>query len=306
MSTNHTNQSLKLRDGRKLGFAAYGPSTGQPVFHFHGSGSSRLEHPASDELLFQLDIRFISVDRPGHGLSDFQPNRRLLDWPQDIQQLADQLSIQGFYVTGHSAGGPHALACAHQLPERVLAAAAISSVAPMGRPNAYAGMPWLNQILAKSARQAPWITQVIRRLSRGMVLGDPEKASQRFMASIPEADKAVLYAPRNIAILTSSLREGFRQDARGVAQDDCLVNQDWGFSLKQIKQRVDIWHGDQDVNVPLHAGQYLEAELPETRTFFLSGEGHFFLLNRWREVLSALVNASYVRVPTTTQTDTRC
>jgi pimeloyl-ACP methyl ester carboxylesterase len=290
MSSKNTNQSLQLKDGRHLGFAEYGPPTGQPIFHFHGSGSSRLERPASAELLFQLDIRFISVDRPGHGLSDFQPNRRLLDWPQDIQQLADQLGVQGFFVTGHSAGGPHALACAYQLPEQVLAAAAISSVAPMGRPNAYAGMPWLNQILARSARQAPWFTRIIRQLTRGMVLGNPEKATQRFMDSIPEADKAAISAPQNVAILVKSLREGFRQDAHGVALDDRLVNQGWGFILEEIMPRIDIWHGEQDVNVPLHAGQYLEAVLPNTRTFFLPGEGHFFILDRWPEVLSALID----------------
>ena len=290
MSSNNLNQSLQLKDGRHLGYAEYGPTTGQPIFHFHGSGSSRLERPASEELLFQLNIRFISVDRPGHGLSDFQPNRRLLDWPHDIQQLADKLGITGFFVTGYSAGGPHALACAYQLPGQVLAVAALSSVAPMGRPDAYTGMPWLNQILARSARQAPWLTQLIRHLTRRMVLGDPKKAAQQFMASIPQSDKAALYAPQNVAILVSSLREGFQQSARGVALDDCLVNQAWGFALEDVRPRIDIWHGEQDVNVPLHAGQYLESALPNTRTFFLPGEGHFFVLDRWPEILSALID----------------
>jgi pimeloyl-ACP methyl ester carboxylesterase len=287
----NTDQFIQLKDSRQLGFAEYGPSTGKPVFHFHGSGSSRLERPASSQLLFQLDIRFISVDRPGHGLSDFQPDRRLLDWSEDIQDLADHLGIQKFYVTGHSAGGPHALACAHQLPERILAGAAISSVAPMGRPNAYTGMPFLNQVLARSARTAPWLARVVRQLTRSMVLGDPEKAIQQFMASIPEADKTILFTPQNVGILVSSLREGFRQDARGVALDDQLVNQDWKFALEEIKPRIDIWHGDLDVTVPLHAGQFLKAELPNARTFFLPGEGHFFILERWKEVLSALLDA---------------
>jgi pimeloyl-ACP methyl ester carboxylesterase len=290
MSTNRINQSLILEDGRRLGFAEFGTRTGRPVFHFHGSGSSRLERPSSENILHQLDIRFITVDRPGHGLSDFQPNRRLLDWPQDIGQLADHLGIHEFYVDGHSAGGPHALVCAHQLPERVLAGAAISSIAPMSRPNAYAGMPFLNQILARSARHAPWITQVIRRTMRGMVMGDAEKATQQLMASIPDSDKEVLYARQNAAILVRSLHEGFRRDARGVAQDDSLVNQEWGFDLEGVIPRIDVWHGGRDVNVPIHAGKYLQAVLPKTRATFLPSEGHFFLLSRWQEVLSALAD----------------
>ena len=155
MTIDKINQTVTLKDGRRLGFAEYGSPAGRPVFHFHGSGASRLDRPSSEKLLLQLDIRFISVDRPGHGLSDFQPNRRLLDWPQDIEQLADHLGIQQFYVEGHSAGGPHALACARQLPKRVIAAAAISSVAPMSRPNPYQGMPGMNQLLARSARYVP-------------------------------------------------------------------------------------------------------------------------------------------------------
>ena len=99
------NQTLILKDGRTFGYAEYGVSTGSPVFHFHGSGSSRLEKPASENILIRLDIRFISVDRPGHGLSDYQPERRLMDWPKDIMQLADHLGLEKFYVSGHSAGG---------------------------------------------------------------------------------------------------------------------------------------------------------------------------------------------------------
>ena len=89
MPTDRINQRLTLKDGRRLGFAEFGAPPGRPVFHFHGSGSSRLERPASERLLVQMGIRFITVDRPGHGLSDFQPNRRLVDWPRDIGQLAD-------------------------------------------------------------------------------------------------------------------------------------------------------------------------------------------------------------------------
>jgi pimeloyl-ACP methyl ester carboxylesterase len=56
-------------------------------------------------MLQRLNISFVSVDRPGHGLSDPQPNRTLLGWADDIRQLADHLQIDQFYVEGWSAGG---------------------------------------------------------------------------------------------------------------------------------------------------------------------------------------------------------
>jgi pimeloyl-ACP methyl ester carboxylesterase len=283
------NQKLILKDGRALGFAEYGVPTGSPLFHFHGSDSSRLERPASDKLLCQLNIRFISVDRPGHGLSDFQPERRLLDWPKDITQLADHLGLEKFYVTGHSAGGPHVFACSHELAGRIVAGVTISSLAPMSRPRPYDGMPILNQILARSARKLPWLTHLARKTTRIMIMQDVEKAAQQLMASIPDSDKEILYEPENVENMVRSIREGFRQGSEGVAHDDILINSEWGFELKSIKPRIDIWHGKLDVNVPIHSAYYLHEQIPNNRLFGLQDKGHFFILNSWEDVLSELM-----------------
>jgi pimeloyl-ACP methyl ester carboxylesterase len=211
------------------------------------------------------------------------------DWAKDIDQLADHLNIDSFYVTGHSAGGPHALVCAHQLHERVIAGAVISSVAPMDRKNAFEGMPVLNQLLARTSRKSPWLTRQVRRLMRNMVMGDPEKATRRLMSSLPESDKEALYDPKNLEIFVASIREGFCQGYEAVAQDDILVNGEWGFDLEQIKPRIDIWHGEADVNVPIHAGEYLALKIPDNRTRFFPNKGHFFVLNQWDEILKKMV-----------------
>jgi pimeloyl-ACP methyl ester carboxylesterase len=284
------DQTIILKDGRRLGFAEYGDPSGIPVFHFHGSAGSRLDHPADERILWNQGLRFISVERPGHGLSDFQPRRRLVDWPEDVSQLANELGIKEFCVAGWSAGGPHALACAWGLAERVKAVSLIASLAPMGREGALDGLPLPNQMLAASARWFPPLTYLFRRLTRGMVLRDAGQAAQRVMAAIPEADKAALYAPENLAIFEQSIREGYRLGWGGVAQDDVIVNRNWGFDPAQIRVPVDIWHGEADVNVPIQAGHYLAAKLPKARMFTLPGEGHFFVLQRWGEVLAALVS----------------
>ena len=90
-------------------------------------------------------------------------------------------------------------------------------------------------------------------------------------------------------IVMNSIREGFRQGSRGVAQDDKLINRDWGFDLAEVQPRIDVWHGDADASAPIHAGKYLHDTPPNTRATFLPGEGHFLLLSYWEEVLSALV-----------------
>jgi len=147
MTTDRANQSIVLRDKRRLGFAEYGDASGKAVMHFNGSGGSRLEHPQDHSILSDLDVRLISTDRPGHGISDPQPGRKLLDWPDDIGQLADHLGVDKFHVMGWSAGGPHALACAYKMPDRILAGALISGLAPPDRPNPYEGLPFAMKTL---------------------------------------------------------------------------------------------------------------------------------------------------------------
>ena len=112
-----SNQTLRLESGRSLGYAEWGDASGFPLVHFHGSSSSRLEHPVQPEVL--EGVRLVTIDRPGHGLSEFQPERTLLDWPRDVAALTDHLGIERFAVSGWSAGGPYALACAYRMPEQL-------------------------------------------------------------------------------------------------------------------------------------------------------------------------------------------
>ena len=63
MSEEETNHTVTLQDGRTLGFAEYGDDNSQKaVFHFNGSGGSRLEHPTDKLILSELGLRFIAME----------------------------------------------------------------------------------------------------------------------------------------------------------------------------------------------------------------------------------------------------
>ncbi len=71
MSDCDAVERIQLRDGRSLAFAEWGDPAGQPLFLFHGAYGSRFERPPDDELTAFGGVRLLTVDRPGHGASDF-------------------------------------------------------------------------------------------------------------------------------------------------------------------------------------------------------------------------------------------
>ena len=125
-SVANSEKCIRLRDGRSLGYAEFGSPTGYPIFLFNGS-VSRLFYPLDDTFAISANARIITAERPGIGLSTFKPNRTILDWPTDLEELADALGLHQFAIAGASAGGPYAAACAFKLPHRVTALALVSS-----------------------------------------------------------------------------------------------------------------------------------------------------------------------------------
>jgi len=93
---------LQLKDGRRLSYAEFGIQNGKPLFHFHGYPGSRFEGELAKSFAVRCDVRFIAIDRPGMGLSDFKPKRMILDWADDVIELADSMKIDRFAVEGIS------------------------------------------------------------------------------------------------------------------------------------------------------------------------------------------------------------
>ncbi|CAI7583322.1 unnamed protein product [Penicillium viridicatum] len=83
-SSSRVDQTMRLSDGRTLGYAEYGCKTGHPLMFMHGYPQCRLEASAIDHIFRQRGIRVIAPERLGFGLSTVQPNRRILDWPTDV------------------------------------------------------------------------------------------------------------------------------------------------------------------------------------------------------------------------------
>ena len=72
----------------------------------------------------------IALDRPGIGHSVWKAGYHLLDWPDDVQEVAKQLRIERFGIIGVSGGGAYALANVYKIPHRLTACGVICSIAP--------------------------------------------------------------------------------------------------------------------------------------------------------------------------------
>ena len=72
----------------------------------------------------------VSYARPSYGDSTPNPGRDVVSAARDVEQVADAFGLERFAVMGASGGGPHALACAALLADRVSAAATLAGLAP--------------------------------------------------------------------------------------------------------------------------------------------------------------------------------
>jgi len=195
-------------------------------------------------------------------------------------------------VMGWSAGGPYALACAHEMPDRILSGALISGLAPPDRPNPYEGLPVFLKILMFIGRRMPSVVYLFRRLVFKMLQGDTDNVGSKLSSSFPPEDNKAISDSGSRDWLIENIKEGYRQGWDGPAQDDILINSPWGFGLEGIQTRFDIWQGGVDKNVPLNHGEYQHRLLPASRLNVLPDQAHLYLLTHWRQVLTALISES--------------
>jgi pimeloyl-ACP methyl ester carboxylesterase len=295
------NQSIRLPDGRQLGYAEYGDPTGQPIFLFHGLPGSRLQRPLDQTLAIQLRARIITVDRPGFGRSDYQPDRTLSDWPRDVAALADALGLGKFAVAGVSAGGPYALACAAKLGQRVTRAGIASSPSPTALPGVLEGMIRSNQIVIKIAqRTPPRLAPQIARLINTITGRNPKLilAIVFGLVSTPLTDEeqALLADPELREMYLDSVLEAYRNGWGGHAWDLIVLNRPWGFRLDQIRVPVHLWHGDADQLIPPVMGQYLARQIPTCQATFIPGAGHLLIFAHWATMLTTMLGVELPRV----------
>ena len=264
--------------GRRLAYDTWGDPAGLPVFFLHGTPSCRLERYPDDEALAGTGARVLTYDRPGYGRSDRHPGRTVVDCVADVAAVADDLGVDRFAVTGASGGGPHALAVAARLPERVLRAACVVGVAPYDVPD----LDWTAGMDPANVREFGWALAgegvLVPELERvaaqdlARVAVDPASLLDDFQLS--DADRAALQDPRVQQVFRETTVEAYATGVWGWVDDDLAVLGPWGFELAEIRVPVEVWYGETDVMVPAAHGRWLAGHVPGAEVHVESGEGH--------------------------------
>jgi pimeloyl-ACP methyl ester carboxylesterase len=283
------SSKILLSDGRRLAYAEYGDPKGYPLIWCHGNPGSRREADLLEPTLLQrAHVRAIVPDRPGIGLSTWRGSRKITDWPTDIAALAAALKLEQFALFGFSGGAPYALACARAMPHRITRTAIVSGIGPLDVLDE-AARHQAGPAYFAAARRSYWLAHFkLWQMQRG--LRRPDKLMAQIFEALPEIDQETLNEPRTRQSFLNLLHEAFRQGGRGLAYDALLIARPWGFSLREIKLPIDLWHGDADRSAPLAMGGFMAEQLPNSYLHILRGEGHFSVpLRHFPAILRRLV-----------------
>jgi pimeloyl-ACP methyl ester carboxylesterase len=287
-SFDRTAQVLRLPDGRQLGFAGWGADDGDVVvIDFHGGPGCRLSISADVTVIEAMRVRWITVDRPGLGLSFPNPDRSVADFSDDIGCLLDHLGLDDVVAVGWSMGGPYAAACAARLPDRVRGFGLLAP-APIGLDREGGaermGKAWGWQL----ARDDPWqMADIYTRLGLE-ARRDPALAVELFSDGLSQSELVLMQRPDVAVEFVDTIVEATRQGAIGLVDDLRVEMRAWGFDPAAITRPGFVWQGDDDSFITPAAAREWAETVPGLELTLLPGAGHLFPFALTAEVIEAL------------------
>jgi len=283
---------VPLRSGGQLAYVEYGAADGEPVFFFHGWPSSRTMAELTDSAARELNLRIISADRPGICDSSFQPDRKLTDWPDVLEQFADHLGLERFRLLAFSGGAPYAYVAGVKLPTRVRAMAIVSGAVPFADLSDHSGLLPLYRWMIWFYRNQPGLLRTLFRLARPIVSWRTSlRMALKFLHMLPQPDAEALQDSAAFDICFDSQRRAWRgSGANGVMADAEIYGLPWGFRLEDVAVPVRLWHGKKDRAFSFLVAQETAQRLPNCVAQFIDDEGHFSLpIRHMREILGDLI-----------------
>ena len=265
--------------GRTLRVLEDGDPAGVPIVVHHGTPGSRLLSRSWVRRAREQGIRLIGYDRPGYAGSDRHEGRSVADAAADVRAIADGLGLDRLLTHGSSGGGPHALACAALLGDRVAAAATLAAVAPYGAD----GLDWLAGMGEDNVREfgaalagPQAVASMLEEFATAIAGAGPEDLAEEMRTLLSPPDRAVLTGELAEDLLAAA-RAGIGERRDGWLDDDLAFVQPWGFEPEAIAVPVLLWQGRQDLMVPPAHGEWLAGRVGNVEPHISDADGHLTL-----------------------------
>ena len=284
-----TSDVITLPDDRRLSWHEFGDPDGAPVLYTAGTPVSGLGGAWYDQAARASGLRWISLDKPGYGGSDYQRKRSLISWADDLAALAGHLGLDRFALAGESGGGPFTLAAAHLLADRVSVVALIASAGGLRSQAERTGQRARIRFYIWLARNVPTLNAVPFTVLRWSLVSPArrERSLRRAMAAAPKATHP------GLRIEFEAVADALRPGPRAAVQELALIRPPWPFPLSEVTTPVHLWHGALDTNVPIASARRLARELPDATLHVSDSSDHDIGHHRSDEITSVL--ASYVK-----------
>lgn len=282
---------LQLPDGRLVGYRVYGVPTGRPVYFFHGFPGSRVQASLVHGQALAAGIALAAFDRPGFGLSDPARAPTVDSIASDVFALSEALGHRRFAVLGVSCGGPHALATARLIPQRVAAVGLLAGIGPMDQPQLRDGQLPLLRAMFRLARWQPWLISPLLALDRIMFRSNPERAVMALASMLTPPDRRLVEESAPVrAAFAASLAEAYRRGIAGAMQEAQRIARFSVADLEGVQAPVHIFQSGQDRNVPPAMGRFMADRIATSTYHDCPDEGHLsVVIHRFEECLRWLL-----------------
>ena len=209
----------------------------------------------------------MSYDRPGYGGSTPNPGRDIASAAADVAYAADALGLDRFAVMGHSGGGPHALACAALLPDRVVAAISVAGLAPYGS----AGLDWFAGMCASGEAS-------LHAAAAGRTVKEAyEYSGFDYDPEFTGGDLAALDG--DWSWLGRVAGAAMKAGPAALIDDDLAYVTPWGFDPASIMAPMLLLHGGADRVVPNSHSAWLARNCGTAELRPYTSDGHISVLN---------------------------
>ena len=273
--------SVSLSDGRTITGASFGPETGRPVLLIAGAATSKLM-TFGTELLSEMNVRLLTMDRPGMGGATPDPARTLTSTAADYfafltAVLGPQAKRVSVIANSQGAVFGLALAITHRVKNLVL-------VSPADE----LAYPPIRAMLPPEATMLPDLVKSRPDAAEEILSGFTAQAMEEMVLAGSSPLDAAFYSSEPFrSLYRASLAEGFAHGGTGYVQDTLIAMGAWELELSEIGCPVQVIFGAHDHSHSPDQGKTLAERIPGAiRTVYPDGGGAV-LWTHSREILSS-------------------